>query len=123
MNGLARIDRFLDTYAVGASRRPLLPSERALLRDGLVDYICHEQWLAPDPEAIGLVEQLLDLATGSDVSPAVAAALGSAARTIGTLARTLARREHANHIMREELACLSDLTARLRPPSTMDPRA
>jgi hypothetical protein len=95
MNGLTRIDRFLDTYAVGATQRPLVPSERVLLRNELVDYICHEQWLAQDPDAAGLAVQLLDLATAADVSPTAAAALASAARTVGALARTSARREHA----------------------------
>jgi hypothetical protein len=98
------LDSFARSYQLGG--RTLTAAERSLLKEALTDFLCHEQWMegaADAAEAIGVLEALPD-----SVGPAALAAARSARATITDLAARLARREHANLIMREHLAMMSE---------------
>lgn len=112
----ASIDAFLAVYEVGADGRPLESAEHDLLRDALIDFLVNEQWLAPNPPGDDFAAGLRELAA-SPPAPLKAesiAMLHDAAATITDLAARLRRREHANHIMREQLAILSEALRQAR---------
>ena len=99
------IGLFLESYRIEPDGRALDHAERQLVDDAHVD-LTHEQWLAPEREEVALDVLASDLLLR--LAPCATTTLRTAAATLTDIAARLARSDHANLILREQLAIRSD---------------
>ncbi|RYF45964.1 MAG: hypothetical protein EOO38_15055, partial [Cytophagaceae bacterium] len=90
-----QIGAFVADYEVGPTGQPLTRREQLLITNVITDYVCHEQWLAAEPDADAAIQSIKAATQQMAVidQAEVAALLSSAAHMIADLAKRLSRRE------------------------------